>query len=154
MNHTTTWMLVAQSTHARIFATSPDPKEWRLVRAFEHAASRAHDHDLVTDRAGRSLHVGREGYGSGLEQSSPHREEGARFAKELAAALDDGLRGQRCDELVIVAPPRLLGLVLGDLSVLARAAVTLQVPHDYASLSPEEIDQRVRHVTARADMRA
>jgi protein required for attachment to host cells len=120
------------------------------VAAFEHPASRAHASELVTDRPGRSQTPTRGTYGSGLERASLHAEELLRFAREIAAYLEPLARTGTFDRLVVVAPPKLLGVLRGELGPLTRTRIAMQLARDYVRLSPTELDEHVRHASGDA----
>jgi protein required for attachment to host cells len=143
-----TWMGVCEGARARMFRLETRPRGWVLVKAFEHPASRAHVSVLVTDRPGRSQTPLKGAYGSGLERTSPHRTELRRFAHELATYLNDHARVRAFDRLVLVAPPKLLGMLREELSPGTRARVTRELAHDYTKLDARALDEHLRHAGA------
>jgi protein required for attachment to host cells len=143
-----TWMGVCEGARACVFRLETAPRAWVFVKAFEHPASRAHVSELVTDRPGRSQTRLRGTYGSGLERTLPHRTELRRFAHELATYLNDGARVRAFDRLVLVAPPKLLGMLREELSPTAQACVTRELAHDYTKLDARELDEHLRHAGA------
>jgi protein required for attachment to host cells len=139
-----TWMGVCEGARACVFRLETRPRAWLLVKAFEHPASRTHVRELVTDKPGRSQTPRRGAYGSGLERTFPHRTELRRFAHELAAYLNDRAHARDFDRLVLVASPKLLGMLRGELSSTTRACVTLELAHDYTKLDARELDEHLR----------
>ncbi|MGB5179681.1 MAG: host attachment protein [Gammaproteobacteria bacterium] len=105
------WVVVADKSKARIF-TVADPRGALLeVDALEHPQARQREQTLTSDRPGRSFDSkgqGRHAMGSSIE---PDQQETIRFARRIAdhlqAAHDEG----RCDRLLLVAGPSLLGLL-------------------------------------------
>jgi protein required for attachment to host cells len=105
------WVVVADQSKARIF-TVADPRGALLgVGELEHPEARGREQTLTSDRPGRSFDSkgqGRHAMGSAVE---PGKQETIRFARQVAdhlqAAHDEG----RCDRLLLVAGPPLLGLL-------------------------------------------
>jgi protein required for attachment to host cells len=105
------WVVVADQSKARIF-TVADPRGALLgVGELEHPEARDREQTLTSDRPGRSFDSkgqGRHAMGSAVE---PGKQETIRFARQVAdhlqAAHDEG----RCDRLLLVAGPPLLGLL-------------------------------------------
>ena len=93
-------------------------------------AARLHDHDLVTERAGRSYEsVG--GARHALEREADPRYLGAvRFARRIARRLDEARRKDEFEELIVVAGPPFLGLLRAAFSKPTKARVTHEVPKD------------------------
>lgn len=71
----------------------------------------------------------------GAERSEAETErERSRFAAELAAALDGFVGKGAFDRLVLVAPPRILSAIRGDLKAAAKALVTAELAKDLTQL--------------------
>jgi len=92
--------------------------------------ARLHDHDLVTERAGRSYEsVG--GARHALErESDPRYLEAVRFARRIARRLDEARRKGEFEELIVVAGPPFLGLLRAQFSKPTRACVAHEVHKD------------------------
>ena len=133
MKPTTTWILIADGAHARLFSNSGPGKGIEAVQGGVINGDHRPDHELVRDGLGRSF----ESSGSAGEmrhaiepRTDPHRELKRTFAHELADMLDQRLAEKAYDRLVIVAPPK----ALGDL----RAALSAHVkPLVYAELNKD-----------------
>ncbi|MEX1200344.1 MAG: host attachment protein [Methylophaga sp.] len=103
------WIVVAESSRARIFAV--DSKNQPLIEIDDlvNPASRVQNHDLVADRPGRHSR------GSSQHALEPHSDpqklQAQRFAQSLSDRLEAGRVGGDFNDLVIVAPSGFMGLL-------------------------------------------
>jgi protein required for attachment to host cells len=129
-----TWIVVADAANARVFEGEPGGG---LVEAvdFVHPASRRRASVLTDDKQG---HVERNPGGgrasSGYSpRTDPHEKEEARFAAELADAIEAAAVDGRCGALVVLAAPHFLGELRGRLGPAAtrilRASEALDLTH-------------------------
>lgn len=140
-----TWILVAHEAGARIFDSRGSGKGLALVEAIEHPEGRARDRDIASDRPGRSF---RKDSGD-PRRASMSRSEGPhdRAVSDFARALADKLRRARVqnefERLVLVAPPRFLGLLRSSLDGPTSQLVVGSVHKDLASSNEAEL---IRHL--------
>jgi protein required for attachment to host cells len=124
------WVLVADSSEARIFSSPGLQGPLELVETLRHAPSRAHPRDLGSDVPGR-VH---DRMGQARHSLDPAQqikaEERHRFARELAEVLAAGQRTRRFESLVIMAPPAFLGVLRECLGKPVAAAVIRELPKD------------------------
>ncbi|MGB7290531.1 MAG: host attachment protein [Candidatus Macondimonas sp.] len=109
------WVVVADASRARLFrAETPRGPLVELEDAV-HSAARLQDQELLSDRAGRAFDSqGKHRHGMEAP-TDPHDQEAQRFAHELAERLHVHHNAHDFDGLVLVAPPRFLGLLRGAL---------------------------------------
>jgi protein required for attachment to host cells len=130
MKPTTTWILIADGAHARLFVNRGPGRGIEAVEGGVINGDHRPDHELVRDSLGRSFESVGDTRHAITPKTDPHRELKRDFAKHLAEILDQRYAEKAFDRLVIVAPPT----ALGDL----RAALTPQVrPHVYAELDKD-----------------
>ena len=110
-----TWIVVAESTRARIFSTFGTSMALEEVADLTHPESRLHDRELSSDLPGRSFDSHGQGR-HGMEQpTTPKEQEAQAFASEIVQLLDRGRHEGSFNALVIVAPPAFLGLLRSKL---------------------------------------
>src|SRR5262245_8827049 len=127
----TTWILVSDASRARLFQKVSGVEVWRLVEELAHPESRAHTHDVVTDRSGRSQRSGSASYSTAMEpQTPPKYVEMENFAHLLAGRLEQGFGKKAYDRLILIAPPRFLGLLRERLSDQVAKRVTASLDKD------------------------
>ena len=105
------WILVANGSRAKLFATDERAERWDLREEFLHEESRSMSRQLLNQpdnpNAG-SLHKPQPENEPDARQQFEHE----RFARELAQRLERGLNDHAYDRLVIAAPPGFPGSAL------------------------------------------
>jgi protein required for attachment to host cells len=96
------------------------------------------DIELETDREGRRFGGGGHHHGVDGERST-ERHELTLFAKEVADRIDKDRVNREFDKLVIVAPPRMLGLLRQSLSAPSQAMLAGEISKDVVHHGPEAI---------------
>ena len=118
------WVMVADKSKARIF-TIADPRGALLDEVvLEHPQAREREQTLTSDRPGRSFDSkgqGRHAMGTSVE---PDQQETIRFAKQIADHVQAAHNEGRCDRLLLVAGPPLLGLLREPLNTLTGLRVS------------------------------
>jgi protein required for attachment to host cells len=105
----TSWIAIADSAKARIYATSGTGLKLKLVSELDSEAARRLTQDLVTDRPGRSFSSAGPRR-AGMEPSSdPQNVEKHKFVKDLVGFLNVAALKGKFDDLFLVAAPRTLG---------------------------------------------
>jgi protein required for attachment to host cells len=127
-----TWVLVCDAGRAQLFEQASPARHYQPVAAFVHEQSRAHVVDLVTDAQGRKPVV------------DVKQVEAQKFARQLAAVLSRGLDEHAYEALVLVAPPKFLGLLKGSLGEQVRRRLEVTIERDLAQLAPREVERRLR----------
>ena len=93
-------------------------------------AAHLHNRDLGSDRPGRSYESVGGARHAIARDNEPRRTGSVRFARRLARRLDEALRRDEFDELIVVAGPPFLGLVRNELSRPTRSCVVHEVRKD------------------------
>jgi protein required for attachment to host cells len=139
----TTWIVAADGTQARVFeerSRAGDVRELseRAVHALESDTPRAHRHGAtVHDRHGPGRH--------GAGERALGDEVARRFLERLAHQLNVAARDGDFDSLVLMAPPRALGLLKLAMVPMLRDRVTATDPHDRVRCDEREIRERLRN---------
>jgi protein required for attachment to host cells len=122
-----TWILVAESSRAKLYSASSRKGPLTEVDAFVHPEGRLHAGDLVSDRAGSD--GGSVGQGRHVvdDKSIPKKQENINFAKEIADYLEGARTRGTFRKLILIAPPAFLGLLRDNLSKEVRELVTEQI---------------------------
>ena len=137
-----TWILVADATYARIFEINEDSRRWELVQEFQHLESREQGQDLIGNRPNKAQHL-MEMAGKKDNPVERKLQEATRFAQELVAHLDKQIATNSFDQLVLVAPPKMLGALREKLSNQLKRLVVAEVDKDYSHMPPAEMEERV-----------
>lgn len=106
----------------------------------EHAVPPTHDQG--TDAPGRAFaSVG--SARSAVEQTDWHLQAEQEFLRGLAGELDRAVTANETKHIVLVAPPRALGVLRHASTAHLRNAIRAEVAHDYVKLPVGEIEKRL-----------
>jgi protein required for attachment to host cells len=99
-------------------------------------------HEIGTDAPGRAINsVGR--IGSAVEQTDFHDESEKTFLTDLVRRLDKALTERETSSLIIVAPPRALGMLRNAYTSQVRKAVAAEVDKDLVALPIVDIERHL-----------
>lgn len=137
-----TWILVADSTRARIFTTDSPSSPLEEIEDFSHAEGRLHDREITSDLPGRIKSVG--GGGHAFEQpTDPKQHEADNFAHRVTQYLEEAHNTNRFEQLIIVAAPSFLGLLRNHLPEQIKKLVRFELDKDITMLSLADIRQHL-----------
>ncbi|HRD67763.1 MAG TPA: host attachment protein [Candidatus Competibacter sp.] len=132
---TATWVLIADSSRARLFSAEKTLAPLREIETFVNPEGRAKTRDLVSDRQGRSS-----GNGPNMDYDvAPKQQLAIQFAKEISGRLKSGRVGGLFRKLYIAAAPAFLGLLRGKLDAKTAELVAETVSKDLTRLEPKQI---------------
>lgn len=142
---TTTWIVAADSSRARLFEITEPDRRLRTVEEFDHPKGRANNRELVSDADGRfpAKHVGPGGDSSG-QRVAPVEHRTELFSKTLARYLDKARSRHRYDKLYLIAPPEFLGLMRENLTKEVRKAVAEEINKDLSWFDARDIERYVK----------
>ena len=145
-----TWILVAHEAGARVFENQGPGKGLDLIEELDHPQGRERDRDLVSDRPGRSFrkNSGDPRRAAMSRGEGPHDRAVASFARELAHKLQHGRVQNRYRRLVLVAPPRFLGLLRSSLDGPTTQLVVGSLHKDLAATKEAELIEHLHDVVA------
>lgn len=136
-----TWILVAESSRAKLFSSVDRSEPPTEIKAFAHPEGRLPERELVSDTSG--FDGGSVGQAHHLMQKkvSARDVEAEKFARELAGHLDDARVHRRFDRLVLMAPPNFLGRLRNCLDKEVTSMVTKEIDKNLVQQSAEVIHQ-------------
>ena len=144
------WILISDASRARLYSVASEHRPMTLEKEFEHAASRAREHDLVTDKPGRTNqsmgsggHLGHGSRSSMEPGTSAKAMEHDRFARSLADELNTEFSRNRFARLVVAANPEFLGLLREHLSDPVTKNLAGSLNKDYTSLGDKELEEHL-----------
>lgn len=130
-----TRVIVADNARARIFSSHDVLNRLAEETGFVHSEARLANQDLVSDAAGKS----RDPRGSYEQPTSAKEHEAKNFAKLLAKHLKDLHNQQHFEALILVGPPKFLGLLRGELHSSLDKLVERTIHKDLTTASIEDI---------------
>lgn len=138
-----TWVLVADSTRARLFEVAPANKALSELACYTNPDGRAPGRKAATDRLPRV----NESVGSVRHAIEPHtslREKSTdHFAHALGETLERGRLEHSYDRLVLVAPDRFLGALRGNFSKDLSDCVVGEIRLNLTALPLHELHSRL-----------
>ena len=138
------WVVAADGAKALLLENVGSRMSPTLRTREVHQQDDPKTRELGTDRPGRSFSSVGTGR-SALEQTDWHEQEGQRFLARLAARLERAVLAGEVKSLIVVAPPRAIGLLRKEMSQHVRQAVRAEVEKDVVKMPVDEI---ARHLAA------
>lgn len=137
--HAKVWVVVANSTLARIFKAETI-QHLKELETLIHPASRQHPRDLVSDKPGRTFESIQNGTRHAMEpKTNPQQIEFEEFAKFLSKHLDAACNDGLCTKIYLAANPLFLGLLRQHLKPKTIQIIADQVDKDFTHMTPDEI---------------
>ncbi|MCW4150722.1 host attachment protein [Halomonas janggokensis] len=138
----TTYIVVADAARARIFTR--EALTLTEQESLVHAEGRLHEGDLVTDRPGADVHESNSTSArSSGEEGAASKHENELFAKQVANHLYNARVGNSLEKLIMVAPPKFLGLLRDKLDGPTQKLVIHTLSKDLSKASLTDIQTAV-----------
>jgi len=151
-----TWVLVADSGRARIFAVDNTQKQMQgsLYAPSENGAlrgvltevldrenplARIPERNLTSDEPGVQKESAEQHVHAVGRNEEPKKTEAERFAREVAAELDQGLKDRRFSKMYVIAPGQFLGNLRDVFSDHVKKTVLSEMDKNLTRMSPQEI---------------
>jgi protein required for attachment to host cells len=139
-----TWVLVADTTRARVFSTDRPLGALQEVETLVHTESRLHEQDLTSDqRPGRRQGSNGTGGHSMGHEDDPRRQEQVRFARQICEYLENAHSQHQFERLYVVAAPAFLGDLRHGLAKAVALTVTGEIPKNITRLAVGEIREHL-----------
>jgi len=136
------WVVVCDGAKALVLENAGNPMTPNLTTKEVYEQSNAKTSELGADKPGRAFGtVGSPR--SAVEQTDWHDQEEQKFLAKLAARLDKAVQGGETRSVIVVAPPRALGMLRRAYSQHVRQALTAEVEKDYVKMPVDEIVRRL-----------
>ncbi len=136
------WVVVCDGTKALVFSNEGDAELLNLKPLDIRVEPEPLTHDLGTDRPGR-VHQSLGASRSAVESTDFHAEAEANFISKLAERLDKAASAHEMSHVILVAPPKALGILRKHLTPELQALVKAEVAKDLAQLSTSEIEKHL-----------
>jgi protein required for attachment to host cells len=146
MDMATTWIVAADASRARILQVA-GRQRLSEIETLLNPEGRLSDRELTTD-ANPRLH----GPGGQSAREEPSAVEHAveMFSKRIGDYLEKARTDHRYDQLVLVAPPKILGKVRKELGKEVEKLVADELPKDLSWFNAREIESYFAKGSARA----
>lgn len=136
------WIVVCDGTKALVLENVGDEKfpNLKTREVYEQEAPRTHEQG--TDAPGRAI-SSIDARRSAMEQTDWHDQAEHRFLQNLASHLDAAVHAGKTRALIVVAPPRALGVLRQAYSHNVRAALRAEIDKDLVKLPVHEIEKHL-----------
>ena len=138
----TTWIVVASRDEVRIFERK-GKKDLTLVTDIGNPAGKLHPRDLVSDKAGTSSDNRMRRRLAYSTEQSPKERSLINFYREIGDQIDLALNKQKFDRLILIAEPRLLGILRTVLPSSVHGVIIQEIHKDLAFATEEQIMERL-----------
>lgn len=138
-----TWVVVADSTRARIMSADHVNGSLRELETLVHPESRLHEKDLTTDLPGRTFDSGGQGRHAMEQTLTPKQQERADFARNLADRLEEARSQGNLRQLIIVASPSVLGELRKSLTPELERLVVYELDKNVVQNDVKDIRNRL-----------
>jgi protein required for attachment to host cells len=138
------WVVVCDGAKALVLENAGDAKFPNLKTREVYEQKDLATHELGSDRPGRTHSSN--GYGSSaVKQTDWHNQAEQAFLHDLAQRLDVAVASGKVKSLIMVAPPRALGMIRPVYSQALRAAIRTEIDKDLVKHPVGDIE---KHLTA------
>lgn len=137
MKDKTTWLVIASAVKADIYAVQE--KKYTLITTLTHPESRLKSAEIAGDKPGSysTDHTARGHFSA--SSSTPHEEEHKIFAREIAAALEQGRQTHQYHALILCAEPHFHGLLNQAVTHAVSLLITQAIEKDYIGLPKDKV---------------
>lgn len=119
-----TWIIAAESSHARFFSVPSKKEPLQELPDMLNPAGKTHESELTSDLPGRTVTGGPSGIKHAMEtHNNPKEQATIGFAKQIADKIDTARARGELEQIILVSPPKFLGLLRDNLSDQAKKMV-------------------------------
>ncbi|MFN4309303.1 MAG: host attachment protein [Ferrovibrio sp.] len=140
-----TWILVTDASQAHVYEISILAGPLRAVPGYDMTAADTHgfSRDLKSDKPGRAF--ASTGQRSAMEpRHDPHQMAEDKFAKSVAERLNHACEEKLFAQLVVIAPPRMLGVLRDEFSAAVQKLVAAEIHKDLVKADNADILAHVK----------
>jgi protein required for attachment to host cells len=136
------WVVVCDGAKALVLENVGDPKFLNLKTKEVYEQDDPKTSEQGTDAPGRVINSV-DARRSAMEQTDWHDQAERRFLQRLAGHLDAAVNAGKVKSLIVVAPPRALGVLRRAYSHNLRAALRAEIDKDLVKLPVHEIEKHL-----------
>lgn len=146
------WVVVADSTHARLFDVDLLGGKFDEMTGLVHEQSRSQKSELQTDKDGRSFDPTGGGRHGLQKHLSPHEHEAEIFARLIADRLLEGHKAGDFNKIHLAAPPAFLGILRHCFDKQIHEQIDKVINKNIVNEKPENISDHFfgSHISNRA----
>lgn len=145
MQSKNTWIVVANSSEAKIYKLVQFPKIEELD-ALIHPKSRLQNHDIVESKGGTNFDSVGGGRHSYEPKTDPQHAENEKFAKIISSYLADAHEKGAFSRLYIMASPAFLGLLRKQLNPKTQQTIVHELAKDIVVHKKADIERHLSEI--------
>jgi protein required for attachment to host cells len=136
------WVVVCDGKKALVLENMGDTKFIKLKTREVHEQPNPKTSELGADKPGRSINS-IDSRRSAVEQTDWHDQEEDRFLQRLASRLDAEVNAGNAKSVIVVAPPRALGVLRQAYSQNLRNVLRAEIDKDFVRMPVDQIEKRL-----------
>ena len=136
------WVVVCDGAKALVLENVGDEKFPNLKTKEVYEQDDPKTHELGTDAPGRAINS-IDARRSALEQTDWHAQAEKAFLEKLVGRLNAAVEAGEMKQLIMVAPPRALGVIRQAYSSNLRGALHAEIDKDFVKLPVHEIEKHL-----------
>ena len=136
------WVVVCDGKKALVLENVGDTKLLNLKIREVYEQPDAKTCEQGTDKPGRSINS-IDARRSAMEQTDWHDQEEQRFLQRLAGHLNAEINAGKAKALIMIAPPRALGVLRQAYSANVRSALRAEIDKDFVRMPVREIEKHL-----------
>jgi protein required for attachment to host cells len=140
--HSGDWVVVCDCAKALILENAGDAISPHLKTKEVHVQPDSKTSEQGTDAPGRSINSNGSRR-STMEQTDWHAQAEQQFLIDLAKRLDAAVMAGETKSLIVIAPPRALGMLRQAFSAAVRNAIRAEIDKDYVKMPLYEIEKHL-----------
>jgi len=137
------WVVVFDSTMCRIY--DYHKTQLTLIRDIQHPENREKDVDITSDLSGH-YQVMNGGHGAYAPHSDPKEIRVDTFAREMAHILDHARVANTYEQLILVGPPHIHGLLLNHMTKQVKNLVERNIEKDLVHMQEGELLRYINQI--------
>jgi protein required for attachment to host cells len=130
--------VIADGGHAR-FVQPAENNALRTIEAMDSIDAHKHDRDLVSDRPGRTFESASATRHAYAPRHDPHDTAKDRFTSLVAAKINEDSAAELFNEIVLVAPARVLAELTHGLDASVKAKIRGSLANDLVKTPDDEL---------------
>ena len=133
-----TWLLVCDGAKAQIYCNEGTTERLDLRTVSALSEEIPPSREIGTDRPGRSTD-GVGNHKSAMDETDWHAQAENEFLGRVASEVESGILKDNVDKLIVVAPPRALGVLRSAFSDQVKKVVAHEINKDLTKLSSSQL---------------
>jgi protein required for attachment to host cells len=139
-----TWVVVAESSRARIFSLNGLQTPMDELADMVNPEARARDRELVSDRQGRTFDSSGQGRHAKEPATTPKEQRAIEFARQVAERIENGRSTEEFQHLILIAAPAFLGLLRKNLKDPTHQRIKREIQKNIVRESEASIREQIK----------